>query len=231
MARACVFCGVLKQSKEHVYPKWLRKLVRTHDKVITITETESGTQTRQTQVPFDVTVNTVCKTCNTGWMHQLEDQAKPVLEPMILGEHCELEPPQQKTVALWFTKTAMMMHERARPSVRAIPNEHFQEVLRDKRPPEGTAVWLATQTEPLDSRLTAVYGNVDRHKVMATPDPDLPVGTIFYSAGLVIDSLGLLLLGNAEGPVAAPLPSEAANDFAVQVAHDWSESLAPMFNR
>ena len=219
MARACVFCGVLKQSKEHVYPKWLRKLVRTHDKVITITETESGTQTRQTQVPFDVTVNTVCKTCNTGWM------------PMIRGEHCELEPPQQKTVALRFTKTAMMMHERARPSMRAIPNEHFQEVLRDKRPPEGTAVWLATQTEPLDSRLTAVYGNVDRHKVMATPDPDLPVGTIFYSAGLVIDSLGLLLLGNAEGPVAAPLPSEAANDFAVQVAHDWSESLAPTFNR
>ena len=40
MARACVFCGVLKQSKEHVYPKWLRKLVGTHDKVITITETE-----------------------------------------------------------------------------------------------------------------------------------------------------------------------------------------------
>jgi hypothetical protein len=216
MARACVFCGALKQSKEHVYPKWLRKLMGTYDSIITITETESGAEVRKTQVPFDVTVNTVCQTCNTGWMQQLEERARPLLSSMIRGEPCELEPAQQRLVAVWFTKTAMMMHERARPSERVIPTAHFEVMFRQEGPPTGTAVWLATQTEPLDGQLSTVYANVDKHKVTATPDPGLPTGTIFYSAGLVIGNLGFILLANTEGPVCAPLPSREANNFVIQ---------------
>ncbi len=41
----------------------------------------------------------VCEPCNSGWMSDLEDQVKPILDPMIRGHHVELGDNEQTKLA------------------------------------------------------------------------------------------------------------------------------------
>lgn len=50
-----------------------------------------------------------CQTCNNGWMSRLEDQIRPVLEPMLRGlpRRTTLSLEDQRLLAFWATKTAL----------------------------------------------------------------------------------------------------------------------------
>jgi len=143
VAYGCVFCGALKQNKEHVYPRWLRKVMGNYSGALTIVATDRGTKTRRSEAPFDVTVKAVCPTCNNGWMRDLEEEARPLLTPMIRGDRLALDLARQRVVARWFAKTAMMMHEQAKATERLIPPVHFKSVYKAHQPAPGTSVWLA----------------------------------------------------------------------------------------
>lgn len=137
MASRCVFCDDKPTTKEHVYPKWLRKVV-TGDRFITVLETNAGRKERCPKVGFDLTENAVCQTCNSGWMSELENEVLRLLTPMIGGESRKLDAREQCTVATWVHKTMLMMYQKAPMSDVTVPKDHYLDMYRRKKPSAGT---------------------------------------------------------------------------------------------
>ena len=84
----------------------------------------------------------VCEPCNIGWMHRLEDQAKPLLEDAAeSGGQLELSRADALVVARWALKTAVT-HELTndRPKVADV---QIGARLRTGKPVRGSAT-LAT---------------------------------------------------------------------------------------
>jgi hypothetical protein len=40
-------------------------------------------------------------TCNGGWMKSIEDQAKPIMKDLIVGNERRISPDEQKIIATW----------------------------------------------------------------------------------------------------------------------------------
>lgn len=75
-------------------------------------------------------------------MSRLETAAAPILIPLIKGDSLYLGPQEQKTLAAWITKTAMMFefadHKRVSSS-----HEHRQSLMQSGEPPVGWKIWIA----------------------------------------------------------------------------------------
>jgi hypothetical protein len=118
----CSFCrGALQSSLsgEHIWPKWSAKYFpRTpHDKRIEArmsSELKSRIQTltaREERHGHTTTkkLRVVCRKCNETWMKDIEDGAKPSLEPMIRGHRAVLCLDQQTALATWVTLKMMVV--------------------------------------------------------------------------------------------------------------------------
>ena len=89
----------------------------------------------------------VCRTCNGGWMSQLEDQAKPFLAPMMQGKALLLPSTALDVIARW-TAVKVMVAEFYRPEhsvLSAIDRCAFRE---RSELPIGMTIRLARCTEP-----------------------------------------------------------------------------------
>lgn len=145
--RVCVFCGSDgKMSREHVWPDWFNDLIikdtgRSDFVFSGIGNPRSATKGVQ------LTVKQVCVTCNTGWMNGTEQQAQPLLEPMITTKgqrNISLARQQQTTIATWATLRSMMFCL-ARPRVASpIPDEEFKRFYAQQHANTNgmTAVWI-----------------------------------------------------------------------------------------
>jgi hypothetical protein len=96
----CVFCGTEGEdfAPEHWIPKWLSRAI--------IPKHSPGAQhfghgRTWTKTYFDLTVKHVCNECNHGWMSTLEDDAKGIALPLILGQDAPHREDEQKTLASW----------------------------------------------------------------------------------------------------------------------------------
>jgi hypothetical protein len=106
--KVCAFCdrsGHSKITREHAWPDWLgkgHKLIHSRKNYATGEKSEWLTAK-------GLVARGVCEECNTGWMSQLEDDAKPLLRPMMMGVVFWLSPEDQRVVRTWLIKTAMTM--------------------------------------------------------------------------------------------------------------------------
>jgi hypothetical protein len=110
MSGTCIFCGFSgKLTGEHVFGDWLSRIELDRDPVphgtgwLNRVGRELGVRP-----PFQQKVRDVCGRCNSGWMSRLEDVAKRVLTPLILGKRGRIEVRDQAAVAMWAQKTALV---------------------------------------------------------------------------------------------------------------------------
>lgn len=88
-----MFCGGTPVSQEHLLPRWLSEhftddIVDFH---LTIELDGSDPEVRPwSGRPFSTTVGGPCRSCNNGWMSDLERRARPLLARMIRGERVTL---------------------------------------------------------------------------------------------------------------------------------------------
>jgi hypothetical protein len=79
-------------------------------------------------------IGCVCGTCNHGWMSRLENEVKPLLEPMLRGTITPLTQPVQTSLSRWAVKIAMVI-EGVRP--KSAPNRFYSDedthALREHR--------------------------------------------------------------------------------------------------
>src|SRR5690349_12765505 len=86
--RSCIFCGSSgPMSREHVLARWIHKRFPSDGTQEHWHRTEAGDGTvkerRYRIVPFELTVREVCRGCNNGWMAELENVIRPILDPMM----------------------------------------------------------------------------------------------------------------------------------------------------
>ena len=78
---ACVFCGGRPTNTEDVFPRWIHRYLgrvpaTTYESGLSIpTGTFHG-------LTYTAAANCVCKTCNGGWMSDLENEASRPLKRM-----------------------------------------------------------------------------------------------------------------------------------------------------
>lgn len=151
--RACVFCGAKdrKISKEHVFPKWLRRFIEGGEegqvRRSRIHSTSDGEIVRAEswpEAPIDWQVAAPCQECNQGWMEEIEREARPVLVPMLKDERAALGPVEQNTLARWIT-LRLMMAQHAYPAERrrAIRPEQYERFYSARELPPATQTWMA----------------------------------------------------------------------------------------
>ncbi len=141
--RKCVFCGREGASREHVWKRsWFGEVLPTADEGEWVHSYEEGDDARiWHNRELDVVVKGPCESCNNGWMNELDDAARPLVDPMILAQHVQLSPANQALLATWTAKIAMMLDlARAEPAV--LPEQRHW--LYEKRePPPNALIWLA----------------------------------------------------------------------------------------
>ncbi len=146
--RRCVFCGGGPVSVEDVWPKWIKRLLKDR-----LTDTsfvvEQGDGKKRETPELDATVKRVCERCNNEWMSLLEEQAKPILTPMIMGEiPVRLTPASQLILATWAVKTALMLDCLNTERQRVYPASVYSSFFQDRHPAPQTAVWVGAYWDP-----------------------------------------------------------------------------------
>lgn len=91
---------------------------------------------------IEITVDTVCATCNGGWMSDLEARAAPLLRPMLRGQTQGLSIEQQILLARWATKTSMTLDQTTPAADRIWSEARCRELMDGALPPPGTGAQL-----------------------------------------------------------------------------------------
>ncbi len=130
----CAFCGAADATDEHVFPKWVSRALT---KLAPLQmKTEFGPRAL-TQI--EVTAP-VCEKCNTRWLSVLEKDAQPILAPLIRGEERTVSPNEQRLLAAWAVKTALMLDLASGRSI--IPTGYYYNFRQVRQALPSQIVWL-----------------------------------------------------------------------------------------
>lgn len=171
--RICIFCGGRANSREHAWPEWVLKTLgggpRPNlsamgwlgpDRIPVGPWTAKGRSGH-------LRVKHVCYGCNKGWMANLEEDAKPFVEPMMHDRPVPLDAPSQRIVATWCIKTAMVF-ECTRPTKPWFFSKNERAHLRSSLSiPSDTVVWLGCrgghdENDILGSSSSTLYESVPK---------------------------------------------------------------------
>lgn len=143
----CLFCGGSPLTEEHVYGKWLRREIPknepNHKRLRVIQHTSRADFKVKTQGGDGRTLKLkiACKTCNTGWMKDFQDEAIGVIKPMALGKSLVLDGPKQLIIANWATMVTMTAEYADRSTV-SISQAERTFFYKNKFPPDTFRVWI-----------------------------------------------------------------------------------------
>ena len=171
--RKCIFCGCTGVSKEHIWESgWLRIFRKTLPifqpwTLWCIERTKLKKEKTENRSAYSGTVKLVCRPCNNEWMSQLQNDAKPILLPLMNGERRALNRREQTILSAWITMFVMVAEFQVPDKVAIQPDarQRFKEALQ---PPEGTAIWLGMYTRQkwhgIMIRSSIASGPKRRHK-------------------------------------------------------------------
>lgn len=167
---ACLFCENRPSTLEHVWPQWISRLLHAkpaRNQYISV----RGATDRPIKGHFarmlGATVRKVCSDCNSGWMGDLENHAKPHLTPLIIDPEFRVVLSAEARVALaaWALKTVMVMeHSSGRKRMCYTPDDRatFRETLT---PPDNVYIWMAQYLGRVDGQSSThhlIFGNKTR---------------------------------------------------------------------
>jgi hypothetical protein len=148
----CIFCGTYGPlSREDPIPRWMADVLRQFSTgpeiLLTRSQVDKGdviwTHTRKVGAASAYKVRRVCqKSCNGGWMADLEREAKPILTPLVRGERRGLLAADQEVIARWMVLKALFFDlvEAADDTAAEVD---FKSYFASRTPPERFEVWLA----------------------------------------------------------------------------------------
>jgi hypothetical protein len=210
MARACVFCGGVPLTREHVFPRWLDRVLPAQEHWRGQDLAEVGgelltapmlpTTNRQMGEKFtETTVTRVCKACNNGWMHALEEMARPLLTALIGGRRAEVAQDDAGQLALWVAKTCLMAQFTHPESAAVLPRQ-YQWLYERQTPPPRIHIW-ALSVEARDWALRMqhfgiLYGDPDEC------DPSEPCNT--YSTTIGLGQVAFCVMGTTSESMILP---------------------------
>lgn len=100
----CIFCAKQADSKEDLFPRWILKRVVTRQPLYR----QMGDTPPEITQDQEVRLPCVCQKCNNNWMSRMETTVKKFLGPMIEDLTVVLDRQNQRNLAEWAVKGAMI---------------------------------------------------------------------------------------------------------------------------
>ncbi len=94
----------------------------------------------------------MCSDCNSGWLSQIQNAAKPILIPLLEGGTTTLDETAQQLVATWLAMSTMTGEHLSQDQARvAVPQSDRTWLMEKGTPPSGWCIWVGhypRQTNP-----------------------------------------------------------------------------------
>jgi hypothetical protein len=141
--RQCMFCKGQALTNEDAWPIWLMKAMPGAGPGTNYAARgEADLEPWRSQKPQQK-VKYVCGKCNNGWMSQLENRVKPIVENIFNLNSVDLDSVSQMILAVWSVKSAMVF-EALRPTKSWYFLDSERETLmKSLDMPSWTHVWVA----------------------------------------------------------------------------------------
>jgi len=146
----CGFCQRPGRSDEHIFALWISDLLGARHPDNTVRHTL--TRDEITTPPWyggaiNQIVRMPCKSCNGGWMSDIESYVSPIIGPMILDQGpVTLGVPSQVMMARWAIKIAMVT-EYIRPARARYFSQQERSEFMNGGMPSGATVWIGRYGE------------------------------------------------------------------------------------
>lgn len=147
----CIFCEVPEVSKEHIWSEWMHPIlgIRPEEEAVEFYKVHEskadhlGTlEVRNRQgSTAKKTIRAVCRGCNHGWMKGLEEDARSLLEPLLLGVPVSLLPSGRELVAQWITMK-LLVGEHAQQEIAVVTQADRSVFMRERRIPDSVKIWI-----------------------------------------------------------------------------------------
>jgi hypothetical protein len=145
----CTFCqDDTPLTREHVWPQWLGEVLLDQSPQRFLRTSGGSVERTWNQPMFKQTVRAVCARCNSEWMSRLEGRARTILSPMVRGVAVQLAPEEQKLIATWALKTAIMA----------------QCAAGERLTPIQDALWLYHEQAPPDTNVIVILAHYRGHR-------------------------------------------------------------------
>lgn len=189
----CLFCGrpwtpgVVRKSKEHPLGDWIKQREENHPPEYTSYSTgmvlgedlsefvQVRPEITHKRAPL-LTVHTrdACEDCNTGWMSDIEEIAKPVILQMARaaesGIAIAVSREHARQLAAWAQKTALAYELTS--DVEHVGTVAMGREVRAGRPMRGSQVWAARNTRDTDMGVGLVQMDISATPVPRPGPPD-----------------------------------------------------------
>jgi hypothetical protein len=163
------------KADEHIIPQWLIEHLGIKDMPVTgmrwDVPSRQVLEHRQHGVRKFVSGG-VCAKCNSGWMSQLESEAKPILIRLIADPHelSSILEHERHVVAQWTLKTAAALNTAsfgnpANPLDRPIPREHLKPLKSGLLPDEVAVFGSGCPSQPIADFMQNASWAVPEHSI------------------------------------------------------------------
>jgi hypothetical protein len=144
--RVCLFCPNRAGTLEDIWPLWVIKSVGADP--VSPTEFWNTVNAPPLRWPGPkFTTKKFCRNCNNGWMSRLESAVRRTMGGLINDIAMELDAEQQRALALWAVKTAMVIEGVKQAKNGFYTPEERSAFRQTLVPPMQTAVWLGRCTQ------------------------------------------------------------------------------------
>jgi hypothetical protein len=112
LVRTCIFCDRPVGSTEYLWPEWLCRRVTDTPRFRSAQRQElhgDALLIERMREEVDQTVSCLCEQCTHGWMQRLDDDVSGFLTSMVDGNKTRLSQRQQRLLARWAAKIAVVM--------------------------------------------------------------------------------------------------------------------------
>lgn len=185
-------------SREHIWSDWLRQELPSDEPYPHKTRQHRvGTPTRRreyTRPPYRVRAPGVCRSCNSGWMSQMETDVKPWALPMITGHKRALHETGQRAVAQWAILKTLMTDRLYRDPDRIIAPRFFQALYETRSADPHPCFEVYVGGYGGDNIVGIAHLQSVEPKPKPLPESPLACGDT-YTAGLTIGHLVLKVFG------------------------------------
>jgi hypothetical protein len=214
-----MFCGAAGVSREHVFAKWIRESfgpVECEAQHLRRASTPEGGRWHQysgTKM-LEIVGRRFCERCNNGWMAQMDEEIRAILEPLLHGTPRRLSPLDQHEPATWITKIIMTQQATNLGRGRVVPEYQYNWFRQHRSPLPGSNVWVFHYTDHdhwpyVSSQYGASFGRTGE----PPPEPGDPLNG--FSVAFALGEFGAWVF-NADLP-GSPPPQPGPDDDQVRL--------------
>jgi hypothetical protein len=147
---------------------------------------------------MDIQVRQVCRECNQTWMSDLEGTSQELVTSLALYQRtAPLGAQAQIALSAWSYKTAIMTALAYPLEHRYVPDEHYRYFYEERKPPDGTTMFMAGLIPQTDDGTHVVWAKPERLNFARLDGP--PIDGHGYRLSITVMALVVQVIYDPHG--------------------------------